>query len=56
MVNELPLCSLPRTENPAPIIGPNMNPREKATPTNACIKSISLLNNYMTIHIDGEWH
>ena len=35
MVNELPLLSLPRTENTAPIIGPNMNPREKATPTSA---------------------
>ena len=35
MVKELPLFSLPRTENTAPIIGPKMNPREKATPISA---------------------
>ena len=37
MVNEISLWCLPRTEKPAPIIGPNMNPREKATPINACV-------------------
>ena len=36
IVKELPLCCFPRTENPAPIIGPKINPREKATPINAC--------------------
>lgn len=40
MVNELPLLSFPMTENTAPIIGPNMNPREKATPTSAWIPHV----------------
>ena len=48
IVKELPLLSFPRTENNAPIIGPNMNPREKATPTRAWI-SCNFINKYFAM-------
>lgn len=35
-VKETPSSPLPRIEKAAPIIGPKMKPREKATPINAC--------------------